>query len=163
MAIENIKFTFPVESINRKLTLRRNTASNQMKVTTESGTRVEVAKPISRYFGSGTRTRNLKGVGPVRNNYLFVRFNARTSAVSQSELEVRTRFGFCTTRAQMLRKDLTAGQASAANYNGGITVKGVSPYGLTYYNYLLQVCIQQYVNEEVTTTSSPNYLVWPGA
>lgn len=163
MAIENIKFQFPVESINRKLTLKKNTASSNLKVTTESGTRVSVAKPVSRYFGSGTRKSVRKGVGSVYKNYLFVRFNERSTPVSSDEVLARQRFGFCVTRAQKLRKDLTAAQASAASYNNGVTVKNTSPYGMTYYQYLLLVCMVQYDNNEVTTTTSPNYLVWPGA
>lgn len=162
MAIENIKFQFPVESINRKLTLRKNTASPTMKVSTESGTRVALEKPISRYFGSGTRKRNVKGVGTMYTNYVFIRFNARSTAVSSDETLARNRFGFCVTRAQKLRKDLSQIAAIVADYNGGATVEGVSPYGKTLYQYVLNVCIVQYDNGEVTTTSAQGYLVWPG-
>lgn len=163
MAIENIKFQFPVESINRKLTLKKNTASNTMKVSTESGTRVSVAKPVSRYFGSGTRKSLRKGVGAVYTNYLFIRFNPRSTAVSSDETLARQRFGFCTTRTQKLRKALSQIAAIAASYNNGATVENVSPYGMTLYQYILNVCLAQYDNNEVTTTTSPNYLVWPGA
>lgn len=163
MAIENIKFQFPVESINRKFTLKRNTASSTMKVTTESGTRVFVEKPISRYFGSGTRKRVLKGVGPVYSNYLFVRFNQRSTAVSSDETLARKRFGFCATRAQKLRKELSQIPTINANYNDGVTVKNVSPYGMTIYQYILNVCFAQYDADEVTQTTSQNYLIWPGA
>lgn len=163
MAIENIKFQFPVESINRKLTLRRNTASPTMRVSTEDGTRVAVSKPVSRYFGSGTRKRLLKGVGAVYNNYLFIRFNARATPVSSDESLARQRFGFCTTRTQKLRKALSQIPTITANYNNGVTVKNVSPYGLTIYQYILKVCLAQYDNDEVTQTTSPNYLIWPGA
>lgn len=163
MAIENIKFQFPVESINRKLTLKKNTASSTMKVTTESGTRVAVQKPISRYFGSGTRKRLVKGVGAVYTNYLFIRFNQRSSAVSSDETLARQRFGFCTKRTQKLRKELSQIPTITANYNNGITVKNVSPYGMTLYQYILNVCFAQYDNDEVTQTTSQNYLIWPGA
>lgn len=163
MAIENIKFQFPVESINRKLTLKKNTASSQMKVSTESGTRVVVAKPISRYFGSGTRKRNVKGVGTLYTNYLFIRFNERSTGVTADEILARNRFGFCVTRTQKLRKNITAAVQAAASYNGGAIVEGVSPYGMTFYQYMLNVCLIQYDNGEVTTTTDPDYLVWPGA
>ena len=163
MAIENIKFTFPVESINRKLTLRRNTASSEMKVSTEGGVRVAVKKPVSRYFGSGTRKSLRKGVGAVYTNYLFVRFNERSTPASQDENLARARFGFCTTRTQVLRKALSQIPTINANYNNGVTVKDVSPYGLTIYQYILRVCIAQYDDDEVTQTTSPNYAIWPGA
>ena len=163
MAIEKIKFQFPVESINRKLTLKKNTASKTMKVSTESGSRVSLEKPVSRYFGSGTRKRNVKGVGTLYSNYLFVRFNPRSTPVSSDETIARNRFGFCVTRTQKLRKNLTALTAAVADYNAGATVESVTPYGKTFYQYILNVCFNQFDSGEVTTTSAAGYLLWPGS
>ena len=163
MAIENIKFQFPVESINRKLTLKKNTASSTMKVSTSSGSRVSLSKPVSRYFGSGTRKSSVKGVGNVYTNYLFVRFNPRSTPVSSDETLARSRFGFCVTRTQKLRKQLSQIATIVSNYNGGAIVEGVTPYGKTLYQYILNVCFHQFDSGEVDQTSAAGYLVWPGS
>lgn len=162
MPKQKIQFTFPVESVHRKLTLRANTASDTTSVSTDAG-KVTLLKPVARYFGAGVRTIKPKGIEPIKTNYVFIRFNKRSTPVSSDETLARMRFGFCVTRAQKLRKSLSLIAYITKDYNDGAVVENVSPYGKTFYSYVLNVCIAQYDSGEVDNTSAAGYNQWPGS
>lgn len=162
MAKQKIQFTFPVESIHRKLTLRANTASDTTRVSTETG-KLDIEKPVARYFGAGVRTIKPKGIEPIKTNYVFIRFNKRSTPASSDELIARQRFGFCVTRAQKLRKNLSLIVYITKDYNNGAVVENVSPYGKTFYHYVLGVCFAQFDSGEVDNTSAAGYNQWPGS
>ena len=161
MAKASIQYSYPVESINRKMTLRRNTASYTMRVG-EGATRTSVDKRPSRYMGGGTRTVTLKNVGPVTTNYMFCRFFPRTSAYNSDELAQQRRFGFISAWVQASKKNLSIVAAMVASFNGENSVQGIYPTGLTFNHFVWLVRQEQYDNG-VTSTTDPAYNQWPSA
>lgn len=133
-----IAFAFPVESVSRKMTLRKNTASSHARV----GGGVSIAKEIARYMGAGVRTKNVNDVGIVKNNYFFVRFNARTTQVTADEQNVRTWFGQASKLAARWRKDLTSLADQLNSYKNHLPRKGVISYGMTAQQFRFNVAYE---------------------
>lgn len=159
--IETISYAYPVESINRKMTLRINTASDTERIG-KGAERTTVFKPVSRYMGGGTRIKSRKDMQPVRKNYMFVRFNKRSTPASPEELAVRTRFGFVATWRAATIKSPTLAIQVVSDYKAGKILQGVSPFGLTFQQYVYYVRMKQY-DGGVTTTTDPSYNQWPTA
>lgn len=154
-----IQFVFPVESVNRKMTLRKNTASSQVRYG-EGASRVSLQKQVSRYMGAGTRSITRKGVGTEFSNYFFCRFNKRSTAVTSDEILMRNRFGFIATWVQATRKNLSIITQVIASYNNQTTIQGINPVGKTLYQFIFLVRSTQY-DGGVTTTTDPAYNQWP--
>lgn len=155
MQKETIQFIFPVESVNRKMTLRKNTASSTMRY---NG--IDLQKPVARYMGSGTRYTSRKGVGVSPSNYLFVRFNKRSTQATSDEIQQRNRFGFVSAWVAATRKNLAIISSVLTSYNTETPAAGVVSTGLTFYQFIWLVRAAQYDNG-VTTTTAPEYNQWP--
>lgn len=146
-----IAFAFPVESISRKMTLRKNTASSQFKVATG----VSVEKEVARYMGAGVRTNVLNDVGVVKKNYFFVRFNKRSSAVTADEQVHRQLFGNASKLAARWKNDLTSLADQQNAYQNHLPRKGVTSYGMSGYKFRFLVAMA--VLEDGGTVDS----AWP--
>lgn len=151
MSKNTIQFSYPVESINRKMTLRRNTASNGTTVY-NNGTTVRVEKPISRYMGSGERKIYRNGLGYISTNYLFVRFNKRGSDVKANEVVLRTDFGNASKLSARWKKDMATAATALQVFQNKGSRKGVSSVGLSYAGWMFQVAYA--VIQDGGTTSS---------
>lgn len=141
MLKNTIQFSYPVESINRKMTLRRNTASDQTMVHS-NGTSVKVEKPVSRYMGSGERKVYRNGLGYVSTNYLFVRFNKRGTAVGADELALRLTFSNASKLKKAWTHDMAATAQAQAAFQGKEERKGISSVGKSYSGWLFQVAYE---------------------
>ena len=149
-----IAFAFPVESVSRKLTLRRNTASSTMKVGEGAG-RTTIEKEISRYMGSGVRTIRRNDIGVVKKNYFFVRFNARTTPITPDEQQVRTLFSKASKLAARWQQDLASLADQQNAYNNHLPRKGVTSYGMSVRQFRFNVACR--VLEDGGTVDS----AWP--
>lgn len=149
-----ITFAFPIESVSRKLTLRKNTASSQMRVSTGTAS-VSISKQIARYMGAGVRTNVLNDVGNVKKNYFFVRMNARTSAVTADEIAQRTLFGSACKMVARWKQDLSAVADVLNSFKNHLPRKGVTSYGMSLRKFMFNVAIA--VLDDGGNVSSP----WP--
>lgn len=145
MSKNTIQFSYPVESINRKMTLRRNTASDQTMVHS-NGTSVKVEKPVSRYMGSGERKIYRNGLGYISTNYLFVRFNKRGTAVSADELALRLTFSDASKLKKAWQHDMTSTSQAQAAFQAKESRKGVTSVGKSYSGWLFQVAYEVIVD-----------------
>lgn len=157
MAQPKITFAFPVESVSRKMTLRKNTASSQMRVSTGGNSSVSISKEIARYMGAGVRTQSRNDVGVVKKNYFFVRFNARTTPVTTDEQAARTLFANASRLAARWKQDLTSIADQLNAYKNHLPRKGVTSYGMTPYEFRFKVAYA--VIEDGGTVDS----AWPTA
>lgn len=146
-----IAFAFPIESVSRKLTLRKNTASTMLNV----GGGHTITKEIARYMGAGVRTNWLNDVGAVKKNFFFVRLNARTSAVTADELAMRTLFGNASKLSARWQQDLASIADQKNAFDNHLPRKGVTSYGMSARQFRFKVAIA--VLEDGGTTESP----WP--
>ena len=154
MSKNTIQFSYPVESINRKMTLRRNTASDQTMVYA-NGQSVGVEKPVSRYMGSGERKIYRNGLGYVSTNYLFVRFNKRGTAVSADEIAARGTFGNASKLATRWKKDMATVSTSLDVYNAKGSRKGCSSIGQSYAGWMFQVAYAVIADGGTTASEFP--------
>lgn len=146
-----IAFAFPVESVSRKMTLRKNTASSTARV----GGVTSITKEIARYMGAGVRTKSVNDLGVVKSNYLFVRFNKRTTPVTADEQNVRQWFGKASKLAARWRQDLTSLADQLNAYKNHLPRKGVTSYGMTAQQFRFKVAYEVIVDGG--TVESP----WP--
>lgn len=153
MAQPKITFAFPVESVSRKMTLRKNTASSLLNV----GNGLHVEKEIARYMGAGVRTTPVNDVGVVKKNYFFVRFNKRTSAVTADEQYQRALFGNASKLAARWKQDLASIADQLNAFKNHLPRKGVTSYGMSYYKFRFHVAMA--VLEDGGTVDS----AWPTA
>lgn len=97
---------YPIESINRKLALRSE-KSSEKKFTGRSS---DVELPSVKYMGGFTRkyrvTTGSNKVEVVTPQYMFVRKNARSSAITTTELQLRNRFRSVSQGVATIMEDL---------------------------------------------------------
>lgn len=137
-AIKRIEYAYPIESMSRKMTLRRNTASDE--TTVKSGELpVIIKKEVSRYFGGGVRESFIKGLGTVKKNYVFIRFNKRNSEPSADELSARATFGNAAQVVQGWRKNLAQATKIKDAWDNNATVHDLNPVGHTLYQWLFLI------------------------
>ena len=147
----SIKYAYFVDNVSRKFTLRKNKCSQINTFGTFT------AEP-TRYMGGAVRKNSRFGYGVDNKNYMFLRFNPRTSPVSSDERTQRNNFGV----AAKLRKNWKASLQTAALLveawsdptNG--SAKGVHKLGYTFDGWLFAVAVK--VAADGGTASSP----WPG-
>ena len=142
-----IQYAYPLESISRKFTLRKNTASDTTKVNI-AGNKVTLKKSVSKFIGGATRQKFVKGLGYVTKNYAFIRFNKRDSAPTEGEQEARRIFGVCAQAVRAWKKDVAHLTDMQRAWNENITVKGVTTAGKTNYQYLFQIAYAMVENDE---------------
>lgn len=150
-----VQYAFPVESISRKLTLRRNTASDKISVATEDG-KVKLDKEVSRYIGTGVRSKKVNGIGIVKENYVFVRFNKRSTSLSQEEQASQTYFGNASKLSTKWRKDLTTITTIMQVYNNGYSRKGVESLGKTLRQFVFNVALEVLMDGGTIDSAWPN-------
>lgn len=151
MANPKITFAFPVESVSRKMTLRKNTASTTQKVAQG----VAIPKEVARYMGAGVRSNVLNDVGVVKKNYFFVRFNQRSTPVTADEQAQRSYFGNASKMAARWKQDLTSIADQLNAFKNHLPRKGVTSYGMSYYKFRFRVAMA--VLDDGGTVDSP----WP--
>lgn len=152
MALKNpIKYAYFVENVSRKFTLRKNKCSQKNTYGTFT------AEP-TRYMGGAVRQNKRFGYGLEQKNYMFLRFNPRSTAVTSDERALRAQF----TTAVALRKAWKGNlqtvallvDAWADQTNG--SAKGVHKLGYTFNGWLFAVAYA--VVGDGGSASSP----WPG-
>lgn len=129
---------YPIESINRKLALRREVAGTK---TIEKGNASHsVELPATKFMGGMVRTRKVRngknGIDTVQTQYLFIKKYGRSTALSADEVHNRNLFTAVSGGVAHILKDLSqltrvqmafisASNDSTIAYNGVYT-KGYS-------------------------------------
>lgn len=147
----SIKYAYFVDNVSRKFTLRKNKCS-------QSNTFGQFTAEPTRYMGGAVRNNSRFGYGMEQKNYMFLRFNPRSTAVSSDERLLQTQFGTAAKLRNAWKKDLsivaTLVNAWADPTNG--SAKGIHKLGYTFYGWLFAVAYA--VVGDGGSESSP----WPG-
>lgn len=135
MARKNpIKYAYFVENVSRKFTLRKNKCSQ------DNTYGIFTTEP-TRYMGGAVRQNSRFGYGLEQKNYMFLRFNPRSTAVSSDERQLRTQFATAVALRKAWKGNLqTVAQLVAAwgdQTNG--SAKGVHKLGYTFNGWLFAV------------------------
>lgn len=132
----SINYAYFVEDVSRKFTLRKNKCTTKALGVTD-------VEPV-RYMGGAVRTNlrfDTKAVTPVKINYMFLRFNPRSSGPSSAEIQQRQAFSSSVRAASAWLKDLAAIPNILTDWkeqsNGSI--KGVAKRGYTMRGWLVAV------------------------
>lgn len=149
-AIKRIEYAYPIESMSRKMTLRRNTASD-LTIVKSGEYPVMIKKEVARYFGGGVRETFIKGLGAVKKNYVFIRFNKRNSEPSTDELAARTAFGTAAQVVNAWRKNIAQFSKIKTAWDANATVKGYNPIGHTLHQWLFLIALALIGAGESTT------------
>lgn len=158
---QRITYAYPIESISRKFTLRRNTASSTMRVGAGT-TRETVQKPVNRYMGGGVRRKAARGIGTIETNYMFVRFHKRSTPITQDERARQNLFTTTVKWTQQSRNNLSIIANITAAFNSDRTTLGVSSQGLDLYGFIFKVRYNQVVANPSITPESAEWNTWPG-
>lgn len=150
---KKIKYAYFVESVSRKFTLVKNKCSQN------NTTGVFTAEP-ARYMGGGVRRNSRFGYGLEEKNYMFLRFNPRTSAMDASEKARQEQFS----TAAKLRKAWKANLATAAQMaaawkdpsNG--TANGIAKAGYTSNGWFFVVALSVVQGGGDVTSPFPTYV-----
>lgn len=152
MAVKNpIKYAYFVENVSRKFTLRKNKCS-------QKNTYGKYTAEPTRYMGGAVRNNPRFGYGLEQKNYMFLRFNPRSTPVTSDEHQLRTQFATAAKLRNAWKKDLsivaTLVQAWSDPSNG--SAKGIHKLGYTFSGWLFAVAYA--VVGDGGSASSP----WPG-
>lgn len=108
--IGTLQVAYPIESISRKLALRSEKAENK-KLSQGGDSSHQVIIPGTKYMGGMVRSNYVvTGNGKselVKTQYLFIRKNARESAVTDAEIAQRTIFAEVSPAVAALKKNLS--------------------------------------------------------
>lgn len=131
-----------VESVNRKFALRRET------IGTAPG-------QLSCYMGGMTRIKSIAGIGPVTQNYMFLRKHANTNAPTENQILVREKFSLVRAAVTHIMRDITQvpvyqNMFLQAKDNRHLTVAGVSAYGLSVRGWIWNVCWHRADDPDIT-------------
>lgn len=123
--LSNITYIPVVEHISRKFALRKETVSlKQFR-----GDPLVSVQMSTGYMGAGVRRKVVDG-GTMLTNYLFLRKNPRTSAISAAEIQARIDFTACQQWVKEAQEDLGAITDNQIKYHecryNGRTIQGVS-------------------------------------
>lgn len=152
MAINpSIKYAYFVDNVSRKFTLRKNKCS-------QKNTYGKFTAEPTRYMGGAVRGNSRFGYGLEQKNYMFLRFNPRSTPVTSEENLLRTQFSTASKLRNTWRKDLsivaTLFEAWSDPSNG--SAKGVHKMGYTFMGWLFAVAYA--VVSDGGSATSP----WPG-
>lgn len=154
MALKNpIKYAYFVENVSRKFTLRKNKCS-------QKNTYGKFTAEPTRYMGGAVRNNSRFGYGAEQKNYMFLRFNPRSTAVTQEENLLRTQFGTASKLARAWKKDLsivvTLMNAWSDPTNG--SAKGVHKLGYTFPGWIFAVAYAVVQDGGSATSQWPGYV-----
>lgn len=141
-----ILFDYPVESINRKMALRKDTCSDK-----NYGNAIIVApKP---WMGACTRERFYAGAGVVKTNFMVVRKNARSTPPSSEELVARSNFTAVRAWVRDANRDMSAITVNqqkwfAAKADFSKRIQGVSANGRSYYSWMFKIAYEIFVDTQ---------------
>lgn len=150
---KTINYAYFVENVSRKFTLRKNKCS-------QSNTYGTFTADPTRYMGGAVRQNSRFGYGLENKNYMFLRFNPRSTPVTSSERLLQTQFA----TAVQLRKNWKANLATAAllvdawadQTNG--SAQGVSKLGYTFNGWLFAVAFAVVGDGGSASSQWPGYV-----
>lgn len=149
---KTIRYAYPIESVSRKFTLRKNVCS------LSNGAGVFNEEP-AQFMGGGVRKAARFGVGDPKVNFMFVRMNARTSAKSAQEQTLHNMF----TQASKLRKawksDLSTMATVLEDWKaaGNGSAKGVHKAGYTFGGWMFAVAYAVIADGGTVASQFPPY------
>ena len=149
---KTIRYAYPIESVSRKFTLRKNVCS------LSNGAGVFDEEPAV-FMGGGVRKASRFNVADPKVNFMFVRMNARTSPTGANEQVLRNLF----TQASKLRKAWKADLATMATVmedwkdssNGA--AKGVRKAGYTFNGWMFAVAYAVILDGGTVASPFPAY------
>lgn len=153
-AVKNkIQYAYFVDHVSRKFTLVKNKCSQNNQYGKF------VATP-AKYMGGAVRQNSRFGYGIEKKNYMFLRFNPRTSAASSDETLARQAFGLSSQAAVRWAKDLSQIATIVAAWkepsNG--SANGVHKNGYTLRGWLFAVAYSYAIEQETIPTQFPAYV-----
>lgn len=133
----NIGYQPIVEEVSRKFVPRKETCS-------ASKTAGPVQTIANGWMGGAVKTASRAGLGITKRNYLVVRANSRSSAVSNDELEARANFKAVSIGANGIMNDLTQisrvqSMFDQASEDRTKKVNGIYAYGYTMRGWVFAV------------------------
>lgn len=152
MAIKpSIKYAYFVDNVSRKFTLRKNKCS-------QNNTYGKFTAQPTRYMGGAVRQNSRFGYGLEQKNFMFLRFNPRSTAVTSDERQIRTQFATAVALRKAWKGNLQTVallvDAWADTTNG--SAKGIHKLGYTFNGWLFAVAYA--VVGDGGSAASP----WPG-
>ena len=154
MALKNpIKYAYFVENVSRKFTLRKNKCSQR-------NTFGNFTAEPTRFMGGAVRTNKRFGYGVEQKNFMFLRFNPRSTAVTSDERVLRNNFGTAAKLKNVWRKDLAiiATLITAWNDPSNGSAKGVHKSGYTFDGWLFAVAYAVVADGGSATSPWPGYV-----
>lgn len=151
MANPTIGYAYFVEDVSRKFTLRKNKCSQNNTYG------IYTATP-AKYMGGAQRKDRRFGYGVAKKNYMFLRFNPRTSPVSSDERAQRDYFAMASKLRNAWKADLSVVTQLLSAWNDPTngSAKGVYKLGYTFNGWLFAVGYA--VASDGGSATSP----WPG-
>lgn len=154
MALKNpIKYAYFVENVSRKFTLRKNKCS-------QKNTYGNFTAEPTRYMGGAVRNNSRFGYGMEQKNYMFLRFNPRSTPVTSDERQHQTLFATAAKLRNAWKKNLSTVavlvQAWSDPSNG--TAKGIHKLGYTFNGWLFAVAYAVVGDGGSETSQWPGYI-----
>lgn len=140
-----VKLKANVQYINAIETIQRKFVPKKVKVHSGEGTYgpVELAKGDG-FMGGAQRQSYRPGLGLCTRNYLFIKTEGRTSALSSHEFDLRLYFKRACVAKNTLRRDLSQFSRIQTMFHAGAEdlskkVNGVSTRGYTMWGWVMAV------------------------
>lgn len=133
--LSNVVLMPAVEGISRKIALRRETCiEKNVDVGSIRKTKDAMKIPGTTYMGIVSRLRNVNGIGPVRQNFLFIRKSTEATPLTSEQLDQRAYFAAGIKWVKDAWSDLSAitqnqQRYTAARADYSKKIEGVSAYG----------------------------------
>lgn len=149
----SIKYAYFVEEVSRKFTLRKNKCS-------QSNTYGTFTADPARYMGGAVRKNPRFGYGLEKKNYMFLRFNPRSTAVTSDERAMQTTFA----TAAALRKTWLKSLQTVAEIKGDWdaidngSCSGVHKLGYTFRGWVFAVAYKVVEGGGTASSQWPDYV-----
>lgn len=155
MAAKNpaIKYAYFVDNVSRKFTLRKNKCS-------QNNTYGEFTAEPTRYMGGAVRKNSRFGYGLEQKNYMFLRFNPRTSPTSSEERELRNTFTTASKLQAKWLKNLSTTAEILQDWQsvGDGSAQGVHKLGYTLRGWVFAVAYAVVQGGGTTESTWPDYV-----
>ena len=149
----SIKYAYFVDNVSRKFTLRKNKCS-------QSNSYGNFTAEPTRYMGGAVRKNSRFGYGLENKNYMFLRFNPRSTAVTADERALRTQFSAAVALRKAWKGNLQTVALLVAAWqdqtNG--SAKGIHKLGYTFNGWLFAVAYAVIADGGSASSEWPGYV-----
>lgn len=152
-AINKIQYAYFVDHVSRKFTLVKNKCS-------QNNTYGKFTAVPAKYMGGAVRQNSRFGYGIEKKNYMFLRFNPRSTSASSDEILARNAFGLASQGMWRWYKDLSqiATITAAWREESNGSANGVHKMGYTLKGWLFAVAYSYAIEQETIPAQFPTYV-----